>query len=72
MPTVPHIEKHFTASETVRDVVIGIPIVSGMPVQVRLVPSASKRGRSAAPSRIFTQTDSISRTKDFVAGVGRT
>ena len=30
MPIVPHIEKHFTASETVRDVVMRIPVVLGM------------------------------------------
>ena len=24
MPTTPHIEKHFTASDTVRDIVIGM------------------------------------------------
>jgi hypothetical protein len=24
MPTIPHIEKHFTATETVRDIVIGV------------------------------------------------
>ena len=24
MPTVPHIERHFTANETVRDIVIGM------------------------------------------------
>ncbi len=31
MPTVPHIEKHFTATETVRDVVIGMADGSTVP-----------------------------------------
>ena len=41
MPTVPHIEKHFTASETVRDVVIGM--ADGL-----TVPFALAAGLSAA------------------------
>ena len=43
MPTVPHIEKHFTASETVRDVVIGM--ADGL-----TVPFALAAGLSAAVS----------------------
>lgn len=41
MPTVPHVEKHFTASETVRDVVIGM--ADGL-----TVPFALAAGLSAA------------------------
>ena len=43
MPTVPHIEKHFTASETVRDIVIGM--ADGL-----TVPFALAAGLSAAVS----------------------
>jgi VIT1/CCC1 family predicted Fe2+/Mn2+ transporter len=43
MPTVPHIEKHFTGSETVRDVVIGM--ADGL-----TVPFALAAGLSAAVS----------------------
>ncbi len=43
MPTVPHIEKHFTASESVRDVVIGM--ADGL-----TVPFALAAGLSAAVS----------------------
>lgn len=43
MPTVPHIEKHFTATETVRDVVIGM--ADGL-----TVPFALAAGLSAAVS----------------------
>jgi vacuolar iron transporter family protein len=43
MPTTPHIEKHFTASETVRDVVIGM--ADGL-----TVPFALAAGLSAAVS----------------------
>jgi len=41
MPTVPHVEKHFTATETVRDVVIGM--ADGL-----TVPFAFAAGLSAA------------------------
>ena len=44
MPTTPHIEKHFTASETVRDVVIGM--ADGL-----TVPFALAAGLSAAVSK---------------------
>src|SRR3974390_3384285 len=43
MPTVPHIERHFTGSETVRDVVIGM--ADGL-----TVPFALAAGLSAAVS----------------------
>ena len=43
MPTVPHIEKHFTATETVRDVVIGM--ADGL-----TVPFALAAGLAAAVS----------------------
>jgi len=43
MPTIPHIEKHFTATETVRDVVIGM--ANGLNV-----PFALAAGLSAAVS----------------------
>src|SRR5947209_17431766 len=43
MPTTPHIEKHFTATETVRDVVIGM--ADGL-----TVPFALAAGLSAAVS----------------------
>jgi VIT1/CCC1 family predicted Fe2+/Mn2+ transporter len=43
MPTVPHIEKHFTATETVRDIVIGM--ADGL-----TVPFALAAGLSAAVS----------------------
>lgn len=43
MPTIPHIEKHFTASESVRDVVIGM--ADGL-----TVPFALAAGLSAAVS----------------------
>ena len=43
MPTVPHVEKHFTASETVRDIVIGM--ADGL-----TVPFALAAGLSAAVS----------------------
>jgi vacuolar iron transporter family protein len=43
MPTVPHIEKHFMATETVRDVVIGM--ADGL-----TVPFALAAGLSAAVS----------------------
>jgi vacuolar iron transporter family protein len=43
MPTIPHIEKHFTATETVRDVVIGM--ADGL-----TVPFALAAGLSAAVS----------------------
>lgn len=41
MPTAPHIEKHFTATETVRDIVIGMS--DGL-----TVPFALAAGLSAA------------------------
>lgn len=41
MPTIPHVEKHFTATETVRDVVIGM--ADGL-----TVPFALAAGLSAA------------------------
>lgn len=44
MPTVPHVEKHFTASESVRDVVIGM--ADGL-----TVPFALAAGLSAAVSQ---------------------
>ena len=43
MPTIPHVEKHFTATETVRDVVIGM--ADGL-----TVPFALAAGLSAAVS----------------------
>ena len=43
MPTIPHIEQHFTATETVRDVVIGM--ADGL-----TVPFALAAGLSAAVS----------------------
>ena len=43
MPTVPHVEKHFTATETVRDVVIGM--ADGL-----TVPFALAAGLAAAVS----------------------
>jgi VIT1/CCC1 family predicted Fe2+/Mn2+ transporter len=43
MPATPHVEKHFTASETVRDVVIGM--ADGL-----TVPFALAAGLSAAVS----------------------
>ena len=41
MPTIPHVEKHFTGSESVRDVVIGM--ADGL-----TVPFALAAGLSAA------------------------
>ena len=43
MPTTPHVEKHFTATETVRDVVIGM--ADGL-----TVPFALAAGLAAAVS----------------------
>ena len=37
MPTAPHIERHFTAIETVRDVVIGMPDGLTVPFALELL-----------------------------------
>lgn len=50
MPTTPHIEKHFTASETVRDVVIGMS--DGLTVPFALAAGIS--GAVAANNLVFT------------------
>jgi len=55
MPQTPHVEKHFTASETVRDIVIGmsdgltVPSISPWVFIVEVTPKRSPR--FAAPFR---------------------
>jgi hypothetical protein len=45
MPTTPHVEKHFTATETVRDVVIGM--ADGLTVSFAFPPSRKRPNNSA-------------------------
>ena len=50
MPTTPHIEKHFTATETVRDIVIGMS--DGLTVPFAL--AAGLSGAAAATNIVVT------------------
>ena len=46
MPVTPHIEKHFTATATVRDIVIGM--ADGLPSWVGMVPVSWLPERSSS------------------------
>jgi hypothetical protein len=46
MPATPHVEKHFTASETVRDVVIGMADGLTVPFALAAGLSAAVRARA--------------------------
>ncbi len=61
MPTTPHIEKHFTATETVRDVVIGMS--DGL-----TVPFALAAGLSGAVASANTKLVIIAGLAEIAAG----
>ena len=52
MPQTPHIEKHFTASETVRDIVIGM--ADGLTVPFALAAGLSGAVEASATGLIIT------------------
>ena len=51
MPQTPHVEKHFTASETVRDIVIGMS--DGLTVPFALAAGHVSLGRRDTRRRVY-------------------